>query len=51
MAAQSGSFSNVGTSSDAYSQLALLDEKMWAVGTMDTSVSNDPSGTIRDVRS
>jgi hypothetical protein len=46
MAAQSGSFSNVGTSSDASSQLALLDEKMWAVGNMDTSVSKDPAGTI-----
>jgi hypothetical protein len=46
IAAQPGSFSNVGASSDASSQLALLDEKMWAVGNIDTSVSKDPAGTI-----
>jgi hypothetical protein len=42
----SGNPSNVGTSSDIFSQLALLDEKMCAVGNMDTSVSKDPAGTI-----
>jgi len=45
MVGQAGSPSNAGTSPNASSQTALLDEKMCAVGAIEISLSKHPAGT------